>query len=106
MPQQTPPPAQGQGGGTGVDRAELEGIIRDQVKDIVREELPNMIRGIMGDLFNQKILPRLVKHSEEKVTAMLDEQMSTIWAARRLWKRTWGTRPLSRKTWAAGPRLL
>lgn len=77
VPQQTPPPAQGQGGGggAGVDRAELEGIIRDQVKDIVREELPNMIRGIMGDLFNQKILPRLVKHSEEKVTAMLDEQL-------------------------------
>jgi DNA-binding response OmpR family regulator len=77
--QQTPPPAQSQasggGGGAGVDRAELEGIIRDQVKDIVREELPNMIRGIMGDLFNQKILPRLVKHSEEKVTAMLDEQL-------------------------------
>ena len=58
-----------------MDRAEIEEMIRDQVKVTVKEELPNMIRSVMGDLFNQKILPRLVKHSEEKVASMLDEQL-------------------------------
>ena len=68
-------PQGGGGGGLGMDRAEIEEMIRDQVKVTVKEELPNMIRSVMGDLFNQKILPRLVKHSEEKVASMLDEQL-------------------------------
>jgi uncharacterized membrane protein YheB (UPF0754 family) len=59
-----------------VDRAELEGMIRDEVKRAVREELPGLLRNVMGDLFQQKILPRLVKHSEQKVNQVLNEQLS------------------------------
>ncbi len=60
----------------GVDKAELESMIRSEVQRAVREELPGLLRNVMGDLFQQKILPRLVKHSEERVNTMLNEQLA------------------------------
>jgi CheY-like chemotaxis protein len=63
-------------GGSGVDRGELEEMIRSEVQRAVREELPGLLRNVMGDLFQQKILPRLVKHSEERVNAMLNENLA------------------------------
>tara|TARA_B100000686_G_scaffold244918_1_gene254045 strand:+ start:214 stop:447 length:234 start_codon:yes stop_codon:yes gene_type:complete len=59
-----------------VDRAELESMIREEVQRAVREELPGLLRNVMGDLFQQKILPRLVKHSEERVNSMLNETLA------------------------------
>lgn len=64
------------GSGAGVDRGELEEMIRSEVQRAVREELPGLLRNVMGDLFQQKILPRLVKHSEERVNAMLNENLA------------------------------
>lgn len=75
-PAQNAAPAPAASAGPGVDRAELEGMIRDEVKRAVREELPGLLRNVMGDLFQQKILPRLVKHSEQKVNQVLNEQLS------------------------------
>lgn len=63
-------------GGSGVDRGELEDMIRSEVQRAVREELPGLLRNVMGDLFQQKILPRLVKHSEERVNTMLNESLA------------------------------
>ena len=59
-----------------MDRAEMESMIREEVQRAIRDELPNMLRNVMGDLFQQKILPRLVKHSEERVNAMLNETLA------------------------------
>lgn len=75
-PMTTPPTAANQGGGAGVDRAEIESMIRDEVQRAVREELPGLLRNVMGDLFQQKILPRLVKHSEERVNSMLNDTLA------------------------------
>ena len=60
----------------GVDRAELEALIKAEVQRAVRSELPGLLRNVMGDLFQQKILPRLVKHSEERVNAVLNDNLS------------------------------
>ena len=65
------------GGGDSLSRAQIEEIVREEVKVAVREELPGLLRSVMGDLFQQKILPRLVKHSEQRITELLDTQLAS-----------------------------
>ncbi len=60
----------------GVDRGEMEQMIKQQVRETVRDELPGLLRNVMGDLFQQKILPRLMKHSDDKIAEALDDQLT------------------------------
>ena len=42
---------------------------------MVREELPNLLRNVMGDVFIQKVLPRLTQHADEKIVASMNDQL-------------------------------
>lgn len=58
-----------------MNRAELENLIREEVKKTVREELPGLLRNVMGEVFQQKVLPRLLKHSDERIQTTLREEL-------------------------------
>lgn len=68
-----------QGNGAGIDRAQLDEIVREVVREevqrMVREELPNLLRNVMGDVFIQKVLPRLTQHADEKIVASMNDQL-------------------------------
>ena len=58
-----------------MDRDEIEDFIRSQVKDSVREELPGMLRNVMGEIFQQKVLPKLLEHTDNKIQDALGEKL-------------------------------
>lgn len=58
-----------------MSRDEIEQFIRDQIQDAVREELPGLLRNVMGEIFQKKVLPKLVQHSEQKIQETLANQL-------------------------------
>ncbi len=60
-----------------MNRSELENLIREEVKKTVREELPGLLRNVMGEVFQQKVLPRLLKHSDERIQTTLREELDS-----------------------------
>jgi CheY-like chemotaxis protein len=81
LPASTPAPvASGSHSGMtnlGMSRSELEDFIREEVRKTIRDEVPNMLRNVMGEVFQQKVLPKLVKHSEEKIQETLRQELDT-----------------------------
>jgi twitching motility two-component system response regulator PilH len=65
--------------GAGVDRAQIEELVREVVREeiqrMVRGELPNLLRNLMGDVFVQKVLPRLTQHADEKLQSVMNDQL-------------------------------
>ena len=74
--QPTPIPASGSGAAPmPMSREEIKDFVRSEIKDAVREELPGMLRNVMGEIFQKKVLPKLVKHSEQKIQQTLDQNL-------------------------------
>jgi CheY-like chemotaxis protein len=62
----------------GLDREALSEMITEEVRATVRKELPGLLRNVMGELIQQKIMPRLMQHVDERVNAsfgQLDERI-------------------------------
>lgn len=60
---------------SGLSRAEIEKIMRDEIKATVREELPGLLRSLLGEVFQEKVMPTLVKISENRVQTIVHEEM-------------------------------
>ena len=60
-----------------MSRDELEAMIKEEVKNTVRDELPGLLRNVMGEVFQQRVLPKLLKHGEERIQATLREELDT-----------------------------
>lgn len=59
----------------GMSEDQVKEFIREEVKNAVRDELPGLLRNVMGEVFQQKVLPKLLMHSDEKIQKTLDEQL-------------------------------
>ncbi len=59
----------------GMSRSEIEALVKEEVKNAVRTELPGLLRNIMGEVFQQKVLPKLVQHAEERVDSLVSQQL-------------------------------
>ncbi len=76
-PPATAPATTSGSGPIGVSRGEIEKMIRDEVRSTVKAELPAMLRSVMGETFQQKVLPKLINHTEERVEKMINDRMET-----------------------------
>jgi CheY-like chemotaxis protein len=63
-------------GAAGVSRSEIEAMIKEEVKAAVRAELPALLRNVMGEIFQQKVLPKLMQHAEARVKKVVTESLS------------------------------
>lgn len=68
-----PPAAQA---GAAMSQEEIQAFIQEEVKNAVRAELPGLLRNVMGEVFQQKVLPRLLQHSDKKIEQTIEEQLS------------------------------
>ena len=74
--QPTPPPGTGSGASQmPMGREELQEFIRAEIQKSVREELPGLLRNVMGEIFQKKVLPKLIQHTENKIQEKLDGQL-------------------------------
>lgn len=60
----------------GMSRAEIETLVKDEVQAAVKEQLPGLLRTVMGEVFQKKILPKLVEHGEQRVDAIVESRMN------------------------------
>lgn len=63
-------------GGAAMSKAEIEHFIQEQVKATVRNELPGLLRTVMGEIFQQKVLPKLLEHAEARVKSAVSENLT------------------------------
>ncbi len=75
QPAATPAPTGGESAAPAMSRDEIEAAIEKQVKTAVREQLPGLLRNVMGDIFQQKVLPRLLDHTNKKIDKTLDKEL-------------------------------
>jgi hypothetical protein len=59
----------------GMSRAEIETMVREEVKRSVKEQLPGLLRNIMGDVFQKKVLPKLLEHGQQRVDAIVQDRL-------------------------------
>lgn len=72
------PTTQGSGNiNVGLSKAEIEKMIREEVKNAVKSELPALLRNVMGETFQQKVLPKLVEHTEQRVEQLISSRMES-----------------------------
>lgn len=72
-------PDGGSGGGTpggvNLDEDELNERIETYVKEVVRDELPKILRKVMGEVFQDRVLPKLVEHGRQQVESLIGDQL-------------------------------
>ena len=59
----------------GMSRAEIETMVKEEVKRSVKEQLPGLLRNIMGEVFQKKVLPKLLEHGEQRVDAIVQQRL-------------------------------
>ena len=58
-----------------MDQSEIKSFITEQVKETVRAELPGLLRNVMGEIFQEKVLPKLLQHTDAKIANALDDKV-------------------------------
>lgn len=58
-------------------RSEIESLIKEEVKSSVKAELPGLLRTILGEVFQQKVLPKLMARADQRVAAAVDEAFTS-----------------------------
>lgn len=72
----TPAPSPTPAAAPGLTREEIAVMIRDEVKSAVKNELPGLLRNVMGEIFQQKIMPKLTEHADARIKAVVSENLT------------------------------
>jgi DNA-binding response OmpR family regulator len=59
----------------GMSRAEIETMIKEEVTRSVKAQVPSLLRNIMGDVFQKKVLPKLLDHGQQRVDAIVQDRL-------------------------------
>ncbi|MEM1347192.1 MAG: response regulator [Myxococcota bacterium] len=65
---------------SGVNRDELEAMVTELVKSTVREELPGMLRNVVGDLLQKKLMPRMVQQVDQRINERVRAELESLLA--------------------------
>ncbi len=82
--QPPPAPAAPQRGGSGatalssLDKAELRNLVRAEVQQAVREEMLTMVKSVLGDLFKEKMMPKLLAYGEERIETIVAADLKQV----------------------------
>lgn len=66
------------GGGVTIDREEIRRLVREEVQAAVRAEMLVMVKSVLGDLFKEKMLPKLLSYGQERVEAIVARDLQSI----------------------------
>ncbi|MGM0556846.1 MAG: response regulator [Myxococcota bacterium] len=59
----------------GASRAEIENMVNETVRKSVKQQLPGLLRNIMGEVFQKKVLPKLLEHGQQRVEALVQDEL-------------------------------
>jgi CheY-like chemotaxis protein len=62
----------------GVDRELLRQLVREEVQNAVRTEMLTMVKSVLGDLFKEKMLPKLLSYGQERIDAVVTRDLQSI----------------------------
>ena len=75
MPDAPAPPA---ASGGNLDLEEIRRQVRDEVQRAVREEMLAMVKSVLGDLFKERMMPKLLSYGQERVEAIVTRDLQSI----------------------------
>jgi hypothetical protein len=61
-----------------VDRELLRQLVREEVQNAVRTEMLTMVKSVLGDLFKEKMLPKLLSYGQERIDAVVTRDLQSI----------------------------
>lgn len=60
----------------GMSRAEIETVVKEEVQAAVKAQLPGLLRTVMGEVFQKKVLPKLLEHGEQRVNSIVENRLN------------------------------
>jgi len=75
VPDAPAPPA---ASGGNLDLEEIRRQVRDEVQRAVREEMLAMVKSVLGDLFKERMMPKLLSYGQERVEAIVTRDLQSI----------------------------
>jgi hypothetical protein len=73
-----PPGVAAAAGNVSIDHEELRRLVREEVQAAVRAEMLVMVKNVLGDLFKEKMLPKLMSYGQERVEAVVSRDLQSI----------------------------
>jgi CheY-like chemotaxis protein len=62
----------------GLDKDEVRQAIRTEVQRAVRREMLAMVRSVLGDLFSEKMLPKLLTYGEDRIDSIIEAKLAAL----------------------------
>lgn len=53
-----------------LSQEDIERIVREEVQQVIREQMLTMVKTVLGDLFQERMMPRLLKYGEERINVV------------------------------------
>lgn len=72
------PPVHTGGTGAAFDKTELRNLVRAEVQQAVREEMLTMVKSVLGDLFKERMMPKLLTYGEERIDTIVSEELKRV----------------------------
>ncbi len=63
---------------SGVDKAEIRQAVRAEVQTAVRQEMLAMVKSVLGDLFSEKMLPKLLTYGEDRIDSIIEAKLAAV----------------------------
>jgi CheY-like chemotaxis protein len=61
-----------------LDKTELRNLVRAEVQQAVREEMLTMVKSVLGDLFKEKMMPKLLAYGEERIETIVAADLKRV----------------------------
>ena len=63
---------------TGVAPEEIRRLVREEVQRAVREEMLTMVKSVLGDLFKERMMPKLLSYGQERVETIVTRDLQVL----------------------------
>lgn len=61
-----------------INSEEMRRIVREEVQRAVREEMLAMVKSVLGDLFKERMLPKLLNYGQERIESLVARDLQVM----------------------------
>ena len=61
-----------------IDPEEINRLVREEVQKAVRDQMLTMVKTVLGDLFQERMMPRLLKYGEDRINTIVASDLQVI----------------------------
>jgi len=61
-----------------IDPEEISRLVKEEVQRAVRDQMLAMVKTVLGDLFQERMMPRLLQYGEERINTIVASDLQVI----------------------------